>query len=50
MLLIGLNSLQLPAALAAMLRGLLGIEDYKKLRMKISIERSGRREGTRGAG
>jgi hypothetical protein len=46
MLLIGLNSLQLPAALAAMLRGLLGIEDYKKLRMKISIERKGRREGT----
>lgn len=39
MLLIGLNSLQLPAALAAMLRGLLGIEDYIKLRMKISIER-----------
>ena len=46
MLLISLNSLQLPAALAAMLCGLLGIEDYKKLRMKISIERSGRREGT----
>ena len=46
MLLIGLNSLQLPAAFAAMLRCLLGIEDYIKLRMKISIERRGRREGT----
>ena len=46
MLLIGLNSLQLPAALAAMLRGHLGREDYIKLRMKISIEKRGRREGT----
>ena len=46
MLLIGLNSLQVPAALAAMLRGLLSIEDYIKLRMKISIEKRGRREGT----
>jgi hypothetical protein len=46
MLLIRLNRLQVPAALAAMLRSLLGIKDYIKLRMKISIMRRGRREGT----